>query len=133
MKKSELKQFIIEEIEKVLKENISLLAKEASKLYTEVLNTKGTKYNRNPIDDEALDDAMEGIVKKVGLTPEQKKIKSAYKFALGDHPKFETLTDQQLSAVMTFLKEVKEKGTFESSDWDWELGTWSNNEEEYED
>ena len=134
MKKSELKQLIKEEIEKVLKENNPRSAKIASKLYDEILSIKGTRYNRNPIDDEALDDAMEGIVKKVGLTPEQKKIKSAYKFALGDHPKFETLTDQQLSAVMTFLKEVKKRGTFETYDWDWDLNTWDNsNKEEYED
>ena len=130
MKKSELRQLIKEEVDKVLKENNPRLANAASKLYIEILNIKGTRYNSNPIDDEALDDAMEGLVKKVGLTPEQKKIKGAYKFAHGDKPEFETLTDQQLSAVVTFLKEVKKRGTFEMRDWDWDLDTWSSEEEE---
>jgi len=104
MKLSQLKQIIKEEIQNALKEGSSL-ANKASDLYDKILR------NRN-IDDEAVDDAMEKIVKKVGYTPEQKEEGGAYVFAFGDHPEFKTLTDQQLLAVIEFLEKVNKKGKF---------------------
>jgi cytochrome c1 len=104
MKLSQLRQIIKEEIHNTLNEGSSL-ADKASDLYDKILR------NSN-IDDEAVDSAMEGIVRKTGYTPEQKAMKNPYVFAFGDHPEFETLTDQQLLAVIEFLEKVKKKGKF---------------------
>ena len=104
MKLSQLRQIIKEEIQSALNEGPSLVDK-ASDLYDKILR------NSN-IDDEAVDGAMEKIVRKVGYTPEQEAMNNAYVFAFGDHPEFETLTDQQLSSVIEFLEKVKKKGQF---------------------
>jgi hypothetical protein len=104
----------------ILKENQEVneapasLAKTASNLYEKILNTESFDF-----DDESIDDSMEKIVQKVGHTPKQKKIKGSYKFAFGQHPKFETLTDAQLQAVIPFLKAVLKRGYFDHfDDWD---------------
>ena len=91
------------------------MASAVSKLYDKMLNS-GETFD---IDDEAVDDVMERIIAKVGHTPEQKKKKGAYKFAFGEHPQFETLTDQQLQAIVPFLKAVIKRGEFSIwNDWD---------------
>ncbi len=70
------------------------------------------------LDTDAVDDEMESIVKKVGYTPEQKK-KPRNKFTFGDHPEFETLTDNQLTKIIPFLKAVLKRGGFDIyDDWD---------------
>jgi len=102
--------------ESQLNEGPSSLAKIVSKLYEKMLKT-GKSYD---IDDELVDDIMEKIVKKVGHTPEQKKIKGFYKFAFGDHPEFKTLTDAQLQAIAPFLKAVIKRGEFSGLDMDWD-------------
>ena len=91
------------------------MASAVSKLYDKMLNS-GETFD---IDDEAVDDVMERIIAKVGHTPEQTKKKGAYKFAFGEHPQFETLTDQQLQAIVPFLKAVIKQGEFDIwNDWD---------------
>ena len=133
MKRSELKQIIKEEIQKVLKENNAQLADKASKLYAKAIKMED-EFEFPAVDDNVLDDAMESLVKKAGLTPEQNKIKGAYKFTSGDnHPKFSTLTDEQLLVILKFLadvvKRVEEGGTFQLGDWDWDNDTFSEEED----
>jgi len=90
------------------------LAKEASDLYEKMLNT----LDSYDLDTNAVDDEMESIVKKVGYTPEQKK-KPRNKFTFGYHPEFETLTDNQLTKIIPFLKAVIKSGGYEIyDDWD---------------
>ena len=92
----------------------SKLAKQASDLYEKMVNT----LDSYDLDTDAVDDEMEIIVKKVGYTPEQKK-KPRNKFTFGDHPEFETLTDNQLTKIIPFLKAVIKSGGFEIyDDWD---------------
>lgn len=92
----------------------SKLAKQASDLYEKMVNT----LDSYDLDTDAVDDEMEIIVKKVGHTPEQKK-KPRNKFTFGDHPEFETLTDNQLTKIIPFLKAVIKSGGFEIyDDWD---------------
>lgn len=103
------------------------LADAASKLYEKMLNSGDTL----DINDEYVDGIMEEIVSKVGHTPEQKKKKGFYKFAFGAHPQFSTLTDNQLQAIIPFLKAVIKRGYFNTGDnWD---GTKITSEDEYED
>jgi len=91
----------------------SKLAKQASDLYEEILTLDSYDLNSDAVDDE-----MESIVKKVGYTPEQKK-KPRNKFTFGDHPEFETLTDNQLTKIIPFLKAVLKRGGFDIyDDWD---------------
>ena len=105
------------------------LADAVSKLYEKMLKT-GDSFD---INDEYVDDIMEEIVKKVGHTPEQKKKKGFYKFAFGAHPQFSTLTDNQLQAIIPFLKAVIKRGYFDMGDnWDGTKIT-SEDEDEYED
>ena len=91
----------------------SKLAKEASDLYEKMVNT----LDSYDLDSDAVDDEMESIVKKVGYTPEQKK-KPRNKFTFGEHPEFETLTDNQLTKIIPFLKAVIKSGGYEIYD-DW--------------
>ena len=133
MKRSELKQLIKEEIQKVLKENNAQLAKEASDLYAKAIKMKD-QLKHLAVDDQVLDDAMESLVKKAGLTPEQNKIEGAYQFtSVDNHPKFSTLTNEQLSVILEFLKDVvkrvEEGGTFQLGDWDWDNDTFSEEED----
>jgi len=115
MKLSEFKQIIKEEIDKALNEANNSLVKKASSLYEKMLNT-GDTFD---IDDESVDDTMETIVKKVGYTPQQKKIKGFYKFAFGEFPKFETLSDAQLTEIIKFLTAVIKNKSFATYDsWD---------------
>mgnify|MGYP003348570501 CR=1 FL=1 len=95
----------------------SSLIKNISDLYKAVITMK----TKNPfdIDDSAIDTIMEKIVKGIGYTPEQKKIKSSHKFAHGGLPKFEILTDQQLKAIEPFLKAVQ-KSKYIDSDYIWD-------------
>jgi hypothetical protein len=109
MKQSEFRALIREEIKKVIRETSSPLASKLSKLY-------GAIVTMQYVDDESMDEVMEKIVKKAGYTPAQKKIKSAYKFAFGGHPEFETLSDNQLKALEPFLKAVDDRGYFDSGD-----------------
>ena len=90
----------------------SKLAKQASDLYEEILTLDSYDLNSDAVDDE-----MEIIVKKVGYTPEQKK-KPRNKFTFGEHPEFETLTDEQLTKIIPFLKAVLKRGGFDIYD-DW--------------
>ena len=91
----------------------SKLAKQASDLYEEILT-----LDSYDLDTDAVDDEMESIVKKVGYTPEQKK-KPRNKFTFGEHPEFETLTDEQLTKIIPFLKAVLKSGGYEIyDDWD---------------
>lgn len=91
----------------------SKLAKQASDLYEEILT-----LDSYDLDSDAVDDEMEIIVKKVGYTPEQKK-KPRNKFTFGEHPEFETLTDEQLTKIIPFLKAVLKRGGFDIyDDWD---------------
>ena len=123
MKASEFKKLIREEIQKVLKEesNNSTLVQTVADLYDKILDLPD-KYN--DIEDEAIDYEMERLVKKVGLTPEQKKKRGAAKynlFTFGEAPEFEVLTDLQLKVLEPFLKAVLEDKEFsEGSKW---LGT----------
>lgn len=104
------------------------LADAVSKLYEKMLNAENIDIN-----DEYVDDIMEEIVNKVGHTPEQKKKKGFYKFAFGAHPQFSTLTDNQLQAIIPFLKAVIKRGYFDTGDnWDGTKIT-SEDEDEYED
>jgi len=109
MKLTEFKKLIREEIKKELKEASSPLVSKLSKLYSAVVKMQ-------LVDDEYMDEEMEKIVKKAGYTPAQKQIKSAYKFAFGSHPKFETLSDNQLKALEPFLTAVQEREYFEEGD-----------------
>ena len=81
MKASEFKQLIREEIQKVLKEesNNSPLVQTVADLYEKMISLPN-RYG--DIDDEAVDYEMERLVKKVGLTPEQKKKRGAAKYNL---------------------------------------------------
>ena len=115
MNKQELRSLIKEEISKVLNEANNSLIKKASTLYEKMLNT-GDTFD---IDDNSVDDTMETIVKKVGHTPEQKKKKGFYKFAFGEFPRFETLTDDQLKEIIKFLTAVIKNKSFGTYDtWD---------------
>jgi len=129
MKLQELRQMIREEVRGVILEAKEMstqkpkptpsyskpkLAKQASDLYKKMVNT----LDAFDLDTDAVDDEMEIIVKKVGHTPEQKK-KPRNKFTFGYHPEFETLTDNQLTKIIPFLKAVIKRGGFEwYDDWD---------------
>ena len=113
MKASEFKKLIREEVRRALKEApSSALVDKASDLYEKILGKSSLQ-----IDDEAIDSAMEKIVRKVGYTPEQKAMNNANVFAFGDFPEFETLNDQQLTAIIKFLEVVMKKGSFDRSDF----------------
>jgi hypothetical protein len=115
MNKQELRYLIKEEIRKVVNEANNSLIKKASTLYEKMLNT-GDTFD---IDDESVDDTMETIVKKVGYTPAQKKKKGFYKFAFGQFPEFNTLSDEQLTEIIKFLTAVLKKKSFGTYDeWD---------------
>jgi hypothetical protein len=91
------------------------LADKVSNLYNTMLFCGGI-YD---VDDERVDDEMEEIVKKIGHTSKQKNKKGFYKFAFGEHPKFETLTNKQLQAIIPFLEAIIEDNFFDSqSIWD---------------
>jgi hypothetical protein len=114
MKKSELKHIIKEEISETLSEETTtlLLVKELSSLYNSVVMKSG-------VDDEVMDEEMENIIKKVGLTPKQKAKRGFYKFAFGEHPEFSTLTDKQLLAIKSFLEVVNKRRRFREKEmWD---------------
>lgn len=101
------------------------LQEQASKLYDKMLMCS----QPFEIDDELVDEEMEKIVKSVGHTASQKKIKSWYKFAYGSHPEFQTLTDSQLEAITPFLKAVikqKSFGTFDKWNGSKIVSTWKN-------
>ncbi len=113
---------------------VNNLADKSSKLYGKLIKMEDD-FDDFLVDDRVLDDAMERIVKKVGLTPEQEKIKGAYKFTYGDGiPEFKTLTVEQLKAILKFLEEVKKRvkngGTFQLGDWDWDKDTFTKDEDE---
>lgn len=109
MKKSEFRALIREEIKKVINEDSTSLVSTASTLYKKMLNI-------SDVDDEAVDGQMETIVKKVGHTPEQKKKKGFYKFAFGQLPEFQTLTNEQLAEVIKFLQAVIKNKSFNNDD-----------------
>lgn len=112
MKKSEFRSLIREEIKKVLSEANSSSVSTATTLYKGLLKLPD-------VDDEAVDGEMETIIKKIGHTPEQKKVKGFYKFAFGQLPEFQTLADNQLTAVINFLKAVAKAKSFSGDDrWD---------------
>ena len=124
MKASEFRALIKEEVQKILKEeesNNSTLVQTVADLYEKMISLPN-RYG--DIDDEAVDYEMERLVKKVGLTPEQKKKRGAAKynlFTFGEAPEFEVLTDLQLKVLEPFLKDViKEKFFSQGSKW---LGT----------
>ena len=124
MQKHELRQIIREEISKVLNEeesNNSPLVQVVADLYEKMISLPN-KYG--DIDDEYVYYEMERLVKKVGLTPKQKKERGAAKyhlFTFGNAPEFEVLTDPQLEVLEPFLKAViKEKFFSQGSKW---LGT----------
>ena len=110
MKKSELRQIIKEEISKVAEKEASV--KRLTNLYSKVVMM-------DKVNDEVMDEEMENIIKKVGLTPKQKAKRGFYKFAFGDHPEFSTLTDKQLLAIKSFLEAVNKRKRFtEEEMWD---------------
>ena len=124
MNKHELRQIIREEISKVLNKeeyNNSPLVQVVADLYEKMISLPN-KYG--DIDDEYVDYEMERLVKKVGLTPEQKKKRGAAKyhlFTFGEAPEFKVLTDPQLEVLEPFLKAVVyEKFFSQGSKW---LGT----------
>ncbi len=136
--KEDLESDIRQDLEKVSEiknlkpnEDSSGLAEKVSNLYEKMLKVaRATSFD---IDDDAVDDTMEEIVKKVGHTDKQKKKKGYYKFAFGAHPEFETLNDKQLQAIIPFLEAViKERYFGKFDEWD---GTKikSDDEDEYED
>jgi hypothetical protein len=91
----------------------SQLSSTASKLFDKIsLSNKIDTYGMD------INDTMEDIIKKVGYTPEQKKIKGPYKFA-EDLPQFETLTDLQLQAIIPFLNAVIKRGGFSAMNNGW--------------
>jgi len=93
----------------------------ASDLYKKVLDKGHGKHDKGDwTDPSEFDDALEDVVKLSGHTPEQKKIKGAYKFTTQGHPDFEKLTPKQTQAVTSFLKAVDKKGSFDvfTDKWD---------------
>jgi hypothetical protein len=114
MNKQELKSLIREEVRKLINEANNSLVKKATTLYDKML-----KMEWEDVDDESVDDTMETIVKKVGYTPAQKKKKGFYKFAFGQFPEFNTLSDEQLTEIIKFLTAVLKKKSFGTYDeWD---------------
>lgn len=121
--KLQIKKIIREEIGK-LNQQPSDLAQELSRLYDEILALPRKYKNRYvAIDDEAMDEEMERIVRR-SATPEQKK-SGAYIFAFGSHPKWERLNDTQLAMLKPFLETVLKDEEFSGG------GKWTGSTIEY--